>query len=216
MHRVIPTHGLHRTAPGRRTVRLLCAGLFAIAAHPAAAAGPRAKALAAIEEGNLRDAKKYLETLDEYLASATKEIPPQAVGFRYQIEARYHQERGKDADALKALRQACLVHPGGKPNPKLLAYAATKGAIQNYTIGLAQLLGERKIRVNCVAPGPIWTPLIPSTMPAEKVESFGKTSPAGRPGQPGELAPVYVMLASDEASYVSGATVPVTGGMPFI
>ncbi|MFZ5728081.1 MAG: glucose 1-dehydrogenase [Pseudomonadota bacterium] len=103
-----------------------------------------------------------------------------------------------------------------KPNPKLLAYAATKGAIQNYTIGLAQLLGERKIRVNCVAPGPIWTPLIPSTMPAEKVESFGKTSPAGRPGQPGELAPVYVMLASDEASYVSGATVPVTGGMPFI
>lgn len=103
-----------------------------------------------------------------------------------------------------------------KPNPTLLAYATTKGAIQNFTAGLAQLLGPKGIRANAVAPGPIWTPLIPSTMPADKVESFGASTPMGRPGQPAELAPVYVLLASDEASYVSGATVAVTGGTPII
>jgi NAD(P)-dependent dehydrogenase (short-subunit alcohol dehydrogenase family) len=102
------------------------------------------------------------------------------------------------------------------PSPQLLAYATTKGAIQNFTGGLAQLLAEKGIRVNCVAPGPIWTPLIPSTMPAEKVKSFGEQVPMKRPGQPRELAPVYVMLASDEASYVSGATVAVTGGKPIL
>ncbi|GBU19199.1 MULTISPECIES: SDR family oxidoreductase [Methylobacterium] len=102
------------------------------------------------------------------------------------------------------------------PSPQLLAYATTKGAIHNFTGGLAQMLAERGIRVNCVAPGPIWTPLIPATMPAEKVKSFGSQVPMQRPGQPAELAPVYVMLASDEASYVTGATVPVTGGKPFI
>jgi NAD(P)-dependent dehydrogenase (short-subunit alcohol dehydrogenase family) len=102
------------------------------------------------------------------------------------------------------------------PSPHLLAYATTKGAIQNFTGGLAQLLADRGIRVNCVAPGPVWTPLIPSTMPAEKVKSFGEQVPMKRPGQPKELAPVYVMLASDEASYVSGATVAVTGGKPII
>ncbi len=102
------------------------------------------------------------------------------------------------------------------PSPQLLAYATTKGAIQNFTAGLAQLLAETGIRVNCVAPGPIWTPLIPSTMPAEKVKDFGKQVPMQRPGQPKELAPVYVMLAADEASYVSGATVAVTGGKPIL
>ncbi|HEY7581427.1 MAG TPA: glucose 1-dehydrogenase [Acetobacteraceae bacterium] len=102
------------------------------------------------------------------------------------------------------------------PSPQLLAYATTKGAIQNFTGGLAQLLAEKGIRVNCVAPGPIWTPLIPSTMPPEKVKQFGKQVPMQRPGQPRELAPVYVMLATDEASYVSGATVAVTGGKPVI
>ena len=102
------------------------------------------------------------------------------------------------------------------PSPQLLAYATTKGAIQNYTGGLAQMLAERGIRVNCVAPGPIWTPLIPSTMPAEKVKQFGSQVPMKRPGQPKELAPVYVMLASDESSYVSGATVAVTGGKPIL
>jgi NAD(P)-dependent dehydrogenase (short-subunit alcohol dehydrogenase family) len=103
-----------------------------------------------------------------------------------------------------------------KPSPQLLAYATSKGAIQNFTGGLAQMLAEKGIRVNCVAPGPIWTPLIPSSMPPEKVEYFGQNYPIGRPGQPKELAPVYVMLASDEASYVSGATVAVTGGKPIL
>jgi NAD(P)-dependent dehydrogenase (short-subunit alcohol dehydrogenase family) len=102
------------------------------------------------------------------------------------------------------------------PNPQLLAYATTKGAIQNFTAGLAQLLAEKGIRVNCVAPGPIWTPLIPSTMPEEKVKNFGKQVPMKRPGQPKEVAPVYVMLAADEASYVSGATIAVTGGKPML
>ncbi len=102
------------------------------------------------------------------------------------------------------------------PGPFLLPYAATKAAIQNFTGGLAQMLGEKGIRVNCVAPGPIWTPLIPATMPPEKVKSFGKDVPLGRPGQPAELAAVYVLLASDDASYVSGATVAVTGGKPIL
>lgn len=102
------------------------------------------------------------------------------------------------------------------PSQELLAYATTKGAIQNFTGGLAQMLAEKGIRANCVAPGPIWTPLIPATMPEEKVTSFGEQVPMKRPGQPRELAPVYVLLASDEASYVSGATVAVTGGKPII
>lgn len=103
-----------------------------------------------------------------------------------------------------------------QPSEHLLAYATTKGAIQNFTMGLAQLLAKKEIRVNCVAPGPIWTPLIPSTMPPEAVKNFGKNTPMGRAGQPRELAPAYVMLASDESSYTTGATVAVTGGRPFI
>jgi NAD(P)-dependent dehydrogenase (short-subunit alcohol dehydrogenase family) len=102
------------------------------------------------------------------------------------------------------------------PSPTLLAYATTKGAIANFTAGLAQLIAEKGIRVNAVAPGPIWTPLIPSTMPAEKVKSFGKQTPMGRAGQPAELAPAYVMLASEEASYITGALLPVTGGRPIL
>lgn len=103
-----------------------------------------------------------------------------------------------------------------KPNPQLLAYATTKGAIQNFTAGLAQLLGERGIRANSVAPGPIWTPLIPSTLPEDRVRHFGEDTPLGRPGQPAELAGVYVLLASDDASYMSGAMVGVTGGRPIL
>jgi NAD(P)-dependent dehydrogenase (short-subunit alcohol dehydrogenase family) len=102
------------------------------------------------------------------------------------------------------------------PSPALMPYAMTKAGIANMTASLAQLLGSRGIRANSVAPGPIWTPLIPSTMPAEKVKEFGKDTPLGRPGQPAELAPVYVLLASDEASYVSGARVAVTGGRPIL
>ncbi|MDB5561585.1 MAG: short-chain dehydrogenase/reductase, partial [Hyphomicrobiales bacterium] len=102
------------------------------------------------------------------------------------------------------------------PSPTLLAYATTKGAIANFTAGLAQLVAPKGIRVNCVAPGPIWTPLIPSTMPKEKVEKFGSDTPLGRAGQPAELAPVYVLLASHEASYITGAMIPVTGGRPML
>ena len=102
------------------------------------------------------------------------------------------------------------------PNPILLAYATTKGAIQNFTGGLAQMLAEKGIRVNAVAPGPIWTPLIPSTMPEDAVKSFGKQVPMKRPGQPAELATAYVMLADPLSSYTSGTTVAVTGGKPFI
>ena len=103
-----------------------------------------------------------------------------------------------------------------KPKPTLLAYATTKGAIANFTGGLSQLLADKGIRVNSVAPGPIWTPLIPSTMPADEVESFGDETPMKRPGQPKEVAPVFVLLASDEASYISGARIAVTGGTPIL
>jgi NAD(P)-dependent dehydrogenase (short-subunit alcohol dehydrogenase family) len=98
------------------------------------------------------------------------------------------------------------------PSAVLLPYAATKGAIQNFTANLSQILltAGKGIRVNAVAPGPIWTPLIPSTMPDP--EKFGMDTPMGRPGQPVEVAPAYVFLASDEASYISGATIPVAGG----
>jgi NAD(P)-dependent dehydrogenase (short-subunit alcohol dehydrogenase family) len=102
------------------------------------------------------------------------------------------------------------------PSPNLIAYAMTKAAIANFTASLAQMLAEKGIRANSVAPGPVWTPLIPATMPEEKVESFGQQVPMGRAGQPAELAPVYVLLASDEASYVSGARVAVTGGKPIL
>ena len=102
------------------------------------------------------------------------------------------------------------------PNPTLLAYATTKGAIQNFTAGLAQLLSEKGIRANAVAPGPIWTPLIPSTMDEKTTSSFGAKYPMKRPGQPAELATAYVMLADPLSSYTSGATVAVSGGKPIL
>ncbi|MFL6475417.1 MAG: SDR family oxidoreductase [Nitrososphaera sp.] len=102
------------------------------------------------------------------------------------------------------------------PNPTLLPYAATKAAIANFTGGLAQLLVEKGIRVNAIGAGPVWTPLIPSTMPTKKVRQFGEEeSPMKRPAQPAELAPLYVLLASEnDSSYISGAYLPVTGGRP--
>jgi NAD(P)-dependent dehydrogenase (short-subunit alcohol dehydrogenase family) len=102
------------------------------------------------------------------------------------------------------------------PKPTLLPYATTKGAIANFTAGLAQMLGPKNIRVNCVAPGPIWTPLIVSTMPDEEVQNFGGQTPLGRPGQPVEVAPIYVLLASDEASYITGQRYGITGGKPML
>jgi len=137
--------------------------------------------------------------------------------FRTNIEAIFH------------LSKAALphMHAGGTiinttsiqaftPSPELLPYAATKGAILTFTKALAQDKGvlERGIRVNAVAPGPIWTPLIPSTMPPQKAAKFGENTPLGRAGQPAELAPVYVFLASPESSYITGEVIGVTGGRP--
>ncbi len=102
------------------------------------------------------------------------------------------------------------------PNPTLLPYATTKGAIHNFTGGLAQILARKEIRVNAVAPGPVWTPLIPSTMPPDTAASFGSNNPMKRPAQPAELATAYVMLADPLSSYTSGATITVTGGKPFL
>lgn len=103
-----------------------------------------------------------------------------------------------------------------KAPKELVAYSATKAAVQNFTVSLAQLWAEKGIRVNCVAPGPVWTPLIPSTMPKEKVKNFGADVPLKRAAQPAELAPAYVLLASQDSSYMTGSTVQVTGGYPTI
>jgi len=131
--------------------------------------------------------------------------------------------------AMFYLSKAALAHmePGGaivntssiqsyQPDASLLAYATTKGAITNFTKALAEEAAKQGVRVNAVAPGPIWTPLIPSTMNPEKVKQFGKDTPLGRPGQPAELAPIYVLLASDAGSYVTGQIYGVTGGDPLI
>ena len=101
-----------------------------------------------------------------------------------------------------------------QPSPTLLPYASTKGAIVTFSKALAQEGAEKGIRVNVVAPGPVWTPLIPATMPEEKAQQFGQDSPLGRPAQPAELAPIFVFLASDESSYITGEVVGVTGGKP--
>jgi NAD(P)-dependent dehydrogenase (short-subunit alcohol dehydrogenase family) len=145
------------------------------------------------------------------------DIPPDELDFvfRTNILAMFH------------LCQAAVPHmrPGStiinttsiqaaQPSPQLLHYSATKGAISTFTKGLAQELAERGIRVNAVAPGPIWTPLVVMSFPAEKNAQFGADTPLGRPGQPGELAPLYVFLASEDSSYISGEVIGATGGRP--
>jgi NAD(P)-dependent dehydrogenase (short-subunit alcohol dehydrogenase family) len=101
---------------------------------------------------------------------------------------------------------------GYDPSPELLDYAPTKAAIIAFTKALSKLVIKQGIRVNAVAPGPVWTPLIPSTMPPEKTQQFGDNTLFERPAQPGELAPVFVLLASPEASYITGEVYGVTGG----
>jgi NAD(P)-dependent dehydrogenase (short-subunit alcohol dehydrogenase family) len=145
------------------------------------------------------------------------DIPPEEIDFvfRTNVIAMFH------------LCQAAVPHmqPGStiinttsiqaaQPSPQLLHYAATKGAISTFTKGLAQEVAERGIRVNAVAPGPIWTPLVIMSFPGEKNAEFGADTPLGRPGQPGELAPLYVFLATDDSRYISGEVVGATGGKP--
>ena len=137
--------------------------------------------------------------------------------FRTNIEAIFHLSKA----ALPHMREGGTIInttsiQAFTPSPELLPYAATKGAIVTFTKALAQDKGvlERGLRVNAVAPGPIWTPLIPSTMPAQKAAKFGENTPLGRAGQPAELAPVYVFLASPESSYITGEVIGVTGGRP--
>ena len=101
-----------------------------------------------------------------------------------------------------------------KPSPTLLPYSATKGAIVTFTEGLAQEVVQYGLRANCVAPGPVWTPIIPASMEGETVSQFGLQSPMGRPGQPVELSPAFVFFASDEASFVNGSVMDITGGQP--
>ena len=101
-----------------------------------------------------------------------------------------------------------------QPTPSLLHYASTKGAISTFTKGLAQAVAERGIRVNAVAPGPIWTPLVAMSFPGDKNAQFGEDTPLGRPGQPGELAPLYVFLATEDSQYISGEVIGATGGKP--
>jgi NAD(P)-dependent dehydrogenase (short-subunit alcohol dehydrogenase family) len=137
--------------------------------------------------------------------------------FRTNIEAMFHLAKA----AVPHMRPGSAIInttsiQSDKPSPMLLAYASTKGAVSNFTAGLAQMLGSKGIRVNAVAPGPIWTPLIPSTMPPEKVKSFGEDTPLGRAGQPKELAGIYVLLASEEGSYMTGGVYAVTGGIPLL
>jgi NAD(P)-dependent dehydrogenase (short-subunit alcohol dehydrogenase family) len=137
--------------------------------------------------------------------------------FRTNIEAMFHLSKA----AVPLMREGgAIINTASiqayAPSPELLPYATTKGAIVTFTKALAKDpdVLERGLRVNAVAPGPVWTPLIPSTMPPEKAANFGKDSPLGRPAQPAELAPIYVFLASADSSYITGEVIGVTGGKP--
>jgi NAD(P)-dependent dehydrogenase (short-subunit alcohol dehydrogenase family) len=132
-----------------------------------------------------------------------------------------------NVEAMFHLVRECLplMRPGGTiinvasvqayhPSPGILDYAATKGAIVTFSKGLAQALASRGIRVNVVAPGPVWTPLVAQSFDAKELRSFGESNPMGRPAQPAELAPAFVFLATDESSFVNGEVLGVTGGKP--
>jgi NAD(P)-dependent dehydrogenase (short-subunit alcohol dehydrogenase family) len=135
--------------------------------------------------------------------------------FRTNILSMFHVTKA----ALKHLGEgASIINTTSvtayRGNPTLIDYSSTKGAILSFTRALAMNLAEKGIRVNAVAPGPIWTPLIPASFSADKVASFGTDQPLGRPGQPEEVAPCYVFLASSDSSYISGQTLHPNGGEP--
>jgi NAD(P)-dependent dehydrogenase (short-subunit alcohol dehydrogenase family) len=145
------------------------------------------------------------------------EIPPDELEFvfRTNVLAMFHlcQAAVPEMQPGSTIINTTSIQ-AAQPSPELLHYAATKGAISTFTKGLAQELAERGIRVNAVAPGPIWTPLVTMSFPAEKNAQFGADTPLGRPGQPGELAPLYVFLATDDSRYISGEVIGATGGKP--
>jgi NAD(P)-dependent dehydrogenase (short-subunit alcohol dehydrogenase family) len=150
-------------------------------------------------------------------ADRFEEIDPERVErtFRTNIVAMFHIVRA----ALPHMKEgSAIINVGSiqayQPSPQILDYAATKGAIVTFSKGLAQSLIERGIRVNCVAPGPVWTPLVAQSFPTDHLKTFGKDSPMTRPAQPAELAPAFVFLASDESRYVNGEVLGVTGGKP--
>ncbi|MDQ8186212.1 SDR family oxidoreductase [Pelagicoccus sp. SDUM812002] len=147
--------------------------------------------------------------------SSLKDIPEDELRhvFKTNIESFFYLSRS----ALGQMRYGSSIInttsiQAFSPSASLAPYAATKAAIANFTLSLAQEAIEKGVRVNAVAPGPVWTPLIPATMPKEAVESFGKNTLFGRPAQPAELAPVYVFLASEDSSYVTSEIYGVTGG----
>lgn len=144
-----------------------------------------------------------------------EEISPEELDrtFRTNIYAMFYLCQA----AAKSMKPgSCIINVASiqayQPSPHILAYATTKGAIVTFTKGLAQELASKGVRVNVVAPGPVWTPLIVATMPKEKIETFGQKTPLGRAAQPAELAPSFVFLASNDSSYVTGETIGVTGG----
>ena len=145
------------------------------------------------------------------------EIPPDELEFvfRTNVFAMFHlcQAAVPRMEPGSAIVNTTSIQ-AAQPSPQLLHYSASKGAISTFTKGLAQEVAERGIRVNAVAPGPIWTPLVTMSFPAEKNAQFGSDTPLGRPGQPAELAPAYVFLACDESSYISGEVIGATGGKP--
>lgn len=166
---------------------------------------------------------KELGKLDILVNNAAEQHPQESIEditaeqlektFRTNIFAMFYLTKA----AMKHLKKgASIINTASitayEGNPTLIDYSSTKGAIVSFTRALANNVADKGIRVNTVAPGPIWTPLIPSTFPAERVAKFGTNTPLGRPGQPSELAPAYVYLASDDSSYVSGQTIHINGG----
>jgi NAD(P)-dependent dehydrogenase (short-subunit alcohol dehydrogenase family) len=145
------------------------------------------------------------------------EIPPDELEFvfRTNVFAMFHlcQAAVPNMQPGSTIVNSTSIQ-AAQPSPQLLHYASTKGAISTFTKGLAQEVAERGIRVNAVAPGPIWTPLVAMSFPGEKNAQFGSDTPLGRPGQPAELAPLYVFLACDESRYISGEVIGATGGKP--
>src|SRR5215211_2147029 len=145
------------------------------------------------------------------------EIPPDEIDFvfRTNIISMFHlcQTAVPKMEAGSTIVNTTSIQ-AAQPSPQLLHYASTKGAISTFTKGLAMEVAELGIRVNAVAPGPIWTPLVVMSFPADKNAQFGADTPLGRPGQPGELAPIYVFLATEASQYISGEVIGATGGKP--